>query len=56
MARDENQDRRIAVIAFQCDPELLASVDNAAAREGISRSDIARRAVKRALERDEASR
>ena len=44
-------DRRGVVIAFQADAELLASADALAAQEGISRSDVARRALKRELNR-----
>jgi hypothetical protein len=45
--KDENERglERGSVIAFRLSPELLASVEQAAAEEGISKSDVARRAL-----------
>ena len=48
---EDRVDRRGGVIAFQADAELLASADALAVQEGISRSDVARRALKRELNR-----
>jgi predicted transcriptional regulator len=39
------------VIAFRATPELVAALDAAAEREGLKRSDIARRATLRDLQR-----
>ena len=52
MANTSRPDKQCGVIAFGVDAELLASADAAAAQEGISRSDIARRALKRDLQRN----
>jgi hypothetical protein len=40
------------VIAFRAPAELASAAEEAAAREGLSRSDIARRALIRDLDRD----
>jgi predicted acylesterase/phospholipase RssA len=47
----ERADERAAVIAFRAPTELVASIEATAAAEGISRSDVARRAVIRDLQR-----
>jgi Ribbon-helix-helix protein, copG family len=39
------------VIAFRATPQLVAALDQAAEREGLSRADIARRAALRDLQR-----
>ena len=48
---DRRAEEQCAIIAFRAPPELVAAVDSAAALEGVSRSDIARRAVMRDLRR-----
>jgi hypothetical protein len=50
-AHENRIDRRGGTIAFLADAELLATTDAMAAEEGISRSDVARRALKRELRR-----
>jgi metal-responsive CopG/Arc/MetJ family transcriptional regulator len=45
-------DKRGGIIAFQADAELIATADAIAAEEGISRSDVARRALKREVQRN----
>lgn len=44
--------RESVVIAFRAPAELLLSADRIAATEGISRSDVARRALMRDLNRE----
>ena len=51
MANTSRPDKQCGVIAFGVDAELLAKADAAAAEEGISRSDVARRALLRELQR-----
>jgi hypothetical protein len=46
---DEREDQCGAIIAFRAPAELVLAAETAAAAEGISRSDIARRALMRAL-------
>jgi Ribbon-helix-helix protein, copG family len=41
------------VIAFRANAQLVAALDEAAAREGLSRADVARRATLQALRKDE---
>jgi predicted DNA binding CopG/RHH family protein len=50
MARTVDE-AEVGVIAFRAPAELLERVDATAAAEGISRSDVARRALMRDLER-----
>jgi hypothetical protein len=50
MAKDKG-DHRGAVISFLAPPQMIERMDDAAAAEGISRSDVARRAVLRDLQR-----
>ena len=40
---------QVTIIAFRATPELVANVEAAAAAEGITRSDVARRALIRDL-------
>ena len=47
---DDTQGKRSGIIAFQADAELIATADAIAAEEGISRSDVARRALKREVQ------
>jgi hypothetical protein len=49
MAQDEQTIERGGIIAFRAEAALIASADVAAAAEGISRSDVARRALMQAL-------
>jgi metal-responsive CopG/Arc/MetJ family transcriptional regulator len=58
MARDttESEYQRGAVVAFRAPPQMIERLDNAAAAEGISRSDVARRAVIRDLRQPEDAR
>ena len=37
------------IVAFRCSRDLVSAIENAAAAEGISKSDVARRAVLRDL-------
>ena len=46
---DIESQSRIAIIAFRATPELMANVEAVAAAEGITRSDVARRALIRDL-------
>jgi metal-responsive CopG/Arc/MetJ family transcriptional regulator len=46
---EEQAEERGGIIAFRASTELLERVDSVAADEGISRSDVARRAVIRDL-------
>jgi Ribbon-helix-helix protein, copG family len=43
------REQEFAVLAFRCPPELIESLDQLAAFEGISRSDVARRAAIQAV-------
>jgi hypothetical protein len=45
-------DKRGGIIAFQAAAELIATADAIAAEEGISRSDVARRALKHEVQRN----
>ena len=51
MNNTEQRDERGMTIQFRAPAGLIATVDAAAAAEGISRSDIARRALLRDLRR-----
>ena len=51
---DERADQQGAVIAFRASAELMDTVKAAAAKEGISRSDVARRALIRDLKPEPA--
>jgi metal-responsive CopG/Arc/MetJ family transcriptional regulator len=46
------EERRGAVVAFWAPDELIAGLDAISAEEGISRSDVARRAAIRELRRN----
>jgi hypothetical protein len=46
---DTESHGQVAIIAFRATPELIATVEAAAAAEGITRSDVARRALIRDL-------
>jgi hypothetical protein len=48
-AEEQAEERDCIVIAFRAPPELAAAAETAAAAEGITRSDIARRALIRDL-------
>ena len=52
MKTDERDDDRGTVVAFRASRQLVAGLDTAAAAEGISRSDVARRAAIRDLQRN----
>jgi hypothetical protein len=57
MRDDEEAGGASTIVAFRCPPELRARIEQTAAFEGISNSDVARRAVLRDLrarERKEA--
>ena len=45
----EQAEERGGIVAFRAAPELISGIDVVAAAEGISRSDVARRAVIRDL-------
>lgn len=45
----ETQSVQVEILAFRTTPELMAEVERAARAEGISKSDIARRALMRDL-------
>ena len=47
----EQAEQRSGIVAYRASAKLIAEIEAAAAREGISRSDVARRAVIRDLER-----
>ena len=49
MANDREVQRNQGLIAFRASPELMDRIDASAAQEGISRADVARRAVLRDL-------
>ena len=49
---DSRQDSRVTV-GFKANADLVAKIDAAANREGISRSDFTRRAAMRDLERQQ---
>jgi metal-responsive CopG/Arc/MetJ family transcriptional regulator len=51
MTKEENQVRRVGLVSFQASHDLISAIDEAAAKEGVSRSDIARRALMRDLQR-----
>jgi hypothetical protein len=52
MAANRNDgDECGAIIAFRCPQDLVAAAESAAAAEGISKSDVARRALMRDLRR-----
>ena len=55
MMKTADEDERGLVIAFRAPADLIATVDAAAAAEGISRSAIARRALLRDLRRKEVT-
>jgi hypothetical protein len=44
-SRKTDEDERGAIISFRASPELIAYAEQAAAAEGISKSDVARRAL-----------
>jgi metal-responsive CopG/Arc/MetJ family transcriptional regulator len=44
-----DKDREYATLTFRCPPELVEGLDRLAAYEGISRSDVARRAAIQAV-------
>jgi len=46
---EEQADERGGIVAFRAAPELITGIDVVAAAEGISRSDVARRALIRDL-------
>jgi hypothetical protein len=46
---EEQVEERGGIIAFRAAPELISGIDVVAAAEGISRSDVARRALIRDL-------
>ncbi len=46
---DEQTDQRGGIIAFRAPADLIASAEAKAAAEGISKSDVARRALMRDL-------
>ena len=46
---DELEAQRGGIIAFRASPEMIADAEAAAAVEGITRSDVARRALLRDL-------
>jgi hypothetical protein len=48
---DEDAEERGGIVAFRAPADLIARVDEAAAAECISRSDVARRALVRDLDR-----
>ena len=52
----EAEDRWGGIVAFRAPPQMIERIDNAAAAEGISRSDVARRAVLRDLTRASSER
>jgi hypothetical protein len=59
MSRTDDSERGAhggAVVAFRATAELVADIAAAAAAEGISRSDVARRAVLRDLVKSESER
>ena len=51
----ERSEQAGATIAFRAPAELVAACDRAAAAEGLSRSDIARRSLMRAVLQQRAS-
>ena len=51
---EEKAAQLYSVIAFRAEPELQAWADATAAAEGISRSDVARRALLRERQRQQA--
>ena len=53
-SEEDSLDREGGVIAFRAPAALLQAADTAAAAEGISRSDVARRALLVALRPSEA--
>jgi predicted transcriptional regulator len=44
-AMDNRSEEHGTVLSFRLTADLMAAVDNAAAQEGISKSDVARRAL-----------
>ena len=54
MTTSDTADATGSVIAFRASAELMAKADSVAAAEGISRSDVARRALMRDVLRREA--
>lgn len=53
MKQPRTPDEAATVIAFRATPELVQALDHAAAKEGLSRADIARRATIFALRKDD---
>jgi hypothetical protein len=50
MGMADTDETASVIVAFRADRRLAAAADEAAAREGLSRSDIARRALLRDLQ------
>jgi hypothetical protein len=53
MSESEKAPQLHPVLAFRAEPDLLAWTDSQAAIEGISRSDVARRALLRERQRQQ---
>jgi hypothetical protein len=51
----EQAEERGGIIAYRASAKLIAEIEAAAAAEGITRSDVARRAVMRDLARSKAA-
>jgi hypothetical protein len=51
MKQPQTPDEAATVIAFRATPQLVQALDEAAAQEGLTRADIARRAALRDLQR-----
>ena len=56
MSTVEQAEQRGGIIAYRASAELIAEIEAAAAAEGITRSDVARRAVMRDLARSGTAR
>ena len=56
MSTAEQTEQRGGIIAYRASAELIAEIQAAAAAEGITRSDVARRAVMRDLARSGTAR
>jgi hypothetical protein len=56
MGEDDKSAQFHGLIAFRISPALLAWADAAAAEEGISRSDVARRALIRERQRQQQAK
>ena len=54
MKAHPHEDESVTVVAFRAHPALIQALDEAAAKEGLSRADIARRATLRDLQRKDA--